>query len=78
MIFPALWSKMSPMHIVVNGQPKNIANRSSLRDLVTQSSKTPECVIAEVNGAIIPKQNWIATHLKADDKIELVSFVGGG
>ena len=69
---------MSPMHISVNGQPKNIADRSSLRDLVMQTSKQPEYVIAEVNGAIVPKQDWIRTSLNAGDTIELVAFVGGG
>ena len=31
-----------------------------------------------VNGAIIPKADWVGTPLNAEDKIELVTFVGGG
>ncbi len=78
MIFVSGWFKMSPMQIIVNGQSQTIAPKASLRDLVTQFSKTPQHIIAELNGAIIPKQDWIATPLKAEDKIELVTFVGGG
>ncbi|MBF0121983.1 MAG: sulfur carrier protein ThiS [Candidatus Omnitrophica bacterium] len=66
------------MNITLNGQPRTIPGRMFLRDLVTQFSKTPEVVIAEVNGAIIPKEDWASTQMNPEDRIELVAFVGGG
>lgn len=66
------------MNIIMNGQTQNVSGKTSLRDLIAQFTKKPELVIAEVNGAIIPKAEWAATELQPNDQIELVSFVGGG
>ncbi len=35
-------------------------------------------VIAELNGTIIEKPLWPATGLNPNDKLELITFVGGG
>lgn len=62
----------------VNGKAIEIPNNSSLEHLVLRFTQKPEHVIAEVNGKIVPQENWKATALVAHDKIELVTFVGGG
>ena len=66
------------MKIIVNGQPKDLPGRASLRDLVYQSNWTPELVIAELNGKIVDRSKWAETRLASGDRVELVSFVGGG
>ena len=66
------------MNITVNGQAKTLSGKTCLRDLIQQFTKTPELVIAELNDAIIPKADWAGTALNTGDKIELVTFVGGG
>lgn len=64
--------------ISVNGKKTEILQDSSLEHLVLSFTKKPEHVIAEVNGKIVPEEHWKTTTLLADDKIELVTFVGGG
>jgi thiamine biosynthesis protein ThiS len=35
-------------------------------------------VVAELNGTVIARSNWKTTALKTQDRLELLSFVGGG
>ena len=66
------------MKITLNGQSKEFNQISNLEKLIEQccSEKTP--VIAELNGEIIKGLHWENTALKDGDRVELVSFVGGG
>lgn len=70
---------MSPvMTITLNGQSRDLPPGAVLRDLVVQFAKCPDVVVAELNGAIVDRQNWEVTRLVSGDRVELVAFVGGG
>jgi thiamine biosynthesis protein ThiS len=69
---------MSGMILTINGQPKTIQDGSSLQAAVASLCKNPDLVIAELNGAIIERTQWAATALNANDRLELITFVGGG
>lgn len=65
------------MKLTINGNEKQISAlhlQGAIEEILKDSSK----VIAELNGEIIKKPNWPLTSLKDGDKLELVSFVGGG
>lgn len=66
------------MEITINGKSHTITDGTALHGLITQLVKKPECVIAELNGAIVERTRWQDCGLKAGDTLELVSFVGGG
>ncbi len=66
------------MKITINGQSKELNDRSSLHEIITQFSKDCSRVIAEVNGEIVKSPVWPSTTIKDGDTIELVTFVGGG
>ncbi len=66
------------MNILLNGKTIELAGGLSLNDIVARFAKTPEHVITEVNGKIIARAQWEETPLSPDDKIELITFVGGG
>jgi len=66
------------MHIMINGQKKEIFAAQNLREIVDRFSSNPAALIAEVNGAIVKKAQWDAVSVNDGDTIELVSFVGGG
>ena len=66
------------MHIMINGQKKEIFAAQNLREIVGQFSSNPAALIAEVNGTIVKKAQWDAVSVNDGDTIELVSFVGGG
>ena len=66
------------MKIIVNGQPKELLSSINLQNLIKESCKNGQHVIAEVNGDIVKHQAWAAHSIKDGDQIELVSIVGGG
>ena len=69
---------MSDMILTINGQSKTIPDGSSLKAAVASLCKSPDLVIAELNGTIVDRAQWTDTALNANDRLELITFVGGG
>ena len=66
-----------PPTITLNGQPRDLEPGTTLRQLVTQLSLSPEKVAIELNRRLArPAQ--LDTPLAPGDEIEIVTFVGGG
>jgi sulfur carrier protein len=66
------------MNITINGKPQQLAQAKSLSDIVSSYGKNPRAVITELNGTIIPHDQRLHTSLKEGDRLEVVTFVGGG
>jgi sulfur carrier protein len=66
------------MKIIVNGQLRDLPSGETLALLAKRFCKDPQHVLAELNGGIVDRQSWDKTRLSEGDKLELVSFVGGG
>ena len=66
------------MNLIINGTAQQLTSAKSLSDIVSSYCKQPKHVITELNGAIIPADQWAHTSLKDGDALELVTFVGGG
>ena len=66
------------MMITLNGNPHDLPDGTTLKALVAKAARTPDHVVAEMNGAIIEKARWETTPVPAGAVIELVTFVGGG
>lgn len=65
----------------VNGNSVSYSANSfpaSVLELVSELKLAPEKVVVELNGAIIKNADLATRQLQDGDKIELVSFVGGG
>jgi sulfur carrier protein len=45
---------------------------------VTRKGLAPGALVVELNGQIIKQQQWAETQLNSGDRLELLSFVGGG
>lgn len=65
------------MQIMVNGKQEH-SDARSIEQMVLQKGLDPESLIVEYNHAVIPQDQWGGIELKAGDKVELLSFVGGG
>ena len=76
--FTGSWSKMNAMNITINGSPKQLNDGASLEAVVRDLCTNPAYVIAELNGAIIAAPERPNTKIKDGDRLELVTFVGGG
>jgi len=66
------------MDIIINGTTQQLTPAKSLSEIVSSFCKQPKHVITELNGTIIPADQWANTSLKDGDSLELVTFVGGG
>ena len=62
--------------IIVNG--KETENSKSLSVLLENGGFRRDRIAVEINGEIIKKSDYDKTVLNDGDKIEVVSFVGGG
>jgi len=65
------------MRILLNGEIQE-TSAEFLADLLNQMDISREGLIVEINGMIIPREDWNRYELKQEMKIELIKFVGGG
>jgi len=66
------------MNIIINGTSHPLTSAKNLSDIVSAFCKQSKHVITELNGTIVPSEQWAQTSLKDGDALELVTFVGGG
>jgi sulfur carrier protein len=66
------------MNIIVNGKSQELDSSPILQHYIEQACPNPKRVIAEVNESIVKRAHWSDFTLKSGDKLELVTFVGGG
>ncbi len=64
--------------MVLNGVEKALMGNCSVEELLVQEGFRMERVAVELNGEILPKASYATTFLGEADKLEVVSFVGGG
>ena len=65
-------------HMIINGQPEDIATPLSVDELITRKGLNAGRVAVEVNGAIVPRDKRAQTMLSGTDTVEIVTFVQGG
>ena len=64
--------------IKVNGKIKLIKDNTKLSNLIKILKIPVKKVAIELNLEIIDKKKLGSVHLKKNDKIEIVNFIGGG
>lgn len=62
----------------INGQEYALTKVMSLQELLEEQGYRSNLVAVELNGAIVKRSEYGATMLTAADRLEIVSFVGGG
>lgn len=66
------------MRLLLNGEEREIAGVSNVADLVAFLGLDPRKVAVERNLEIVPRSIYAATLLADGDRIEIVTFIGGG
>lgn len=66
------------MLIKLNGKTEEVKTRSSLIELILSKGLKAEEIVIEQNLRIVPREQWQNTYLFENDRIEIVSFFGGG
>lgn len=64
--------------ITVNGKEVTLTGPLSVADYLEQNNYQTKRIAVEMNGDILPKYSYSDTMLKDGDRLEVVSFVGGG
>jgi sulfur carrier protein len=64
--------------ITVNGDAEMIAEGAAVSDLLAKFELAPQRVAVEVNEALVPRANYPEVRLEDGDRVEIVTFVGGG
>jgi sulfur carrier protein len=62
----------------VNGEPRHCPPQTLLPAFLEQLGLNPRLVAVEYNGEILHRQFWQETALQANDRLEIVTIVGGG
>lgn len=65
------------MKLMVNGQPRELADGASVADLLTELCAKPPFAVA-VNTTFIPGARHAAHGLQPGDQVEVISPVTGG
>ena len=71
-------SVLTTIRITVNGQPRSVAADSSVASLLGELDLQPIRVAVEINEDLVPRKQFGDTTLHDGDRVEIVTFVGGG
>ena len=66
------------MRITVNGQPRDVPDRTTVARLIEMLPTAGGPVAVEVNREIVPRSLHTDRALAPGDEIEIVTLVGGG
>ena len=64
--------------ITVNGKQIQLTSEMSVADYLEQNNYQINRIAVEMNEEILPKYSYSETMLKIGDRLEVVTFVGGG
>jgi sulfur carrier protein len=62
----------------LNGQNYSSQNRFTIFDLLKYFDYNLSLLVIEYNNYICTKNNWKKIYINSNDKIEIVTIVGGG
>lgn len=66
------------MKIILNGQPDQLQSGATLAVLLDRLCLEPIRVAVEVNEELVPRRSYAGRVLQDGDRVEIVTFVGGG
>lgn len=64
--------------IQVNGATQTIEPDSTVADLIERLKMNPKFLAVELNLRVVPRSEHGRTKLAANDRVEIVTLVGGG
>ncbi len=66
------------IELQVNGEVCTCIPQTTLPQLLIQMGLNPRLLAVEYNGEILHRQFWDGTEIKANERLEIVTIVGGG
>jgi sulfur carrier protein len=66
------------MHIQVNGEQRALADGSTVAGLLAELDIRSDRVAVELNLNILDRSEFGGRNLQEGDRVEIISFIGGG
>ena len=66
------------LNFFLNGEKYYIKDKITLLELIKYFNYNTSLLVLEYNNSICNLKNWNKIYLKENDKIEIVTIVGGG
>ncbi|HNO77145.1 MAG TPA: sulfur carrier protein ThiS [Phycisphaerae bacterium] len=66
------------MQVIVNGKERELTGGISVSDLLDLYELEPIRAAVEINEELVPRATFSNTTIQPGDRIEIVTFVGGG
>ena len=66
------------MNIFINGKVSEVKKNINIQDILRMNNISNENIVVEINRTIISKMYWDDTRIEENDKIEIITAVGGG
>jgi sulfur carrier protein len=66
------------MDVTVNGAPAQLADGTTVADLVAARSGGHDRVAVARNGDVVPRSSWPITELSPGDAVEVLAPTAGG
>ena len=64
--------------LTINGEPRSLPQPCTVAELLASLRHDSKRVAVEVNQAVVPAAQHAQHRLHPGDKVEIVTFVGGG
>jgi len=71
-------TSLNAIALQVNGETKNCPANTLIPDFLQQVGLNPQLIAIEYNGEILTRALWASTTLQPNDRLEIVTIVGGG
>lgn len=66
------------IQVQVNGEPRGLRTGTTIGDLLRELAITTERVAVELNLEILDRKDFDRRDLQEGDRVEILSFIGGG
>ena len=66
------------MRVTINGQADTVDPGATVADLLARLDLAPVRVAVEINEDLVPRKTFGEAPLHEGDRVEIVTFVGGG
>ena len=66
------------MEVIVNGEPRQVEDGTTVLTLLNQLALDPARVAVELDRLIVRAPEWPEKRLRDGSRVEIVQFVGGG
>ncbi len=67
-----------PIPLTINGEPRQLGTEQTVLQFLQEREIHPQYVVVEHNGAVLPREQYGDTLLRAGDVVEIVHMMGGG